>query len=71
MAGISQLSSHRESRNCSRCLVGNWSGSQSGVPVGFIAGVLQLSYEGVVSLKEKLVKSLVRDSVHLRSEKLE
>jgi hypothetical protein len=39
--------------------------------VGFIAGVLWLSYEGVISLKEKLVESLVRDSVHLRSEKLE
>jgi hypothetical protein len=36
-----------------------------------MAGVLWLSYEGVISLKEKLIESLVSDSIHLRSEKLE
>jgi hypothetical protein len=35
-----------------------------------MAGVLRLSYKGVISLKEKLVETFVRDSAHLRSEKL-
>jgi hypothetical protein len=39
------------------------------VLIGSIAGVPSLGYKGVISLKEKLVESLVRDSAHLRSEK--
>jgi hypothetical protein len=38
--------------------------------VGSIAGVLRLGYKGLISLEEKLVESLVRDSAHLRSEEL-
>jgi hypothetical protein len=41
------------------------------VLVGSTAGILRLGYKGVISLREKLVESLVRDSVYLRSEKLE